>query len=357
MTPLSKGALLLSVYSIDEHSQLFSHQGRIARDLAKQFSYTYVLMNDEFPVDLNARDIFTDVFSLKSSSKVAFVVKSWLLVLRSYKKHRRNLVVFSFMTDYFSAVTGPLTKVLRVKHILWYAHAYRSIFLIISELFVSKIISSTRESLPSKSKKAKLLGQMVDSGLFNFKRDRDYGLKASALFVGRVDKTKGLDEIISALATSHKFKKGFKLLVIGEPTLGNEAFYNNLRSEIYSKNLEESVLFLGARSANEVNDLMSTSDFLIHNFKGSLDKVLVEAALTGLPIVTTNRGFHRAFSTSLNASLPIREMRIDDELELFFRLTPKEIAEQAEHRYKTALSDHTYESWFNKLLVEFDIYD
>jgi len=312
-------------------------------------------MNDELPKDFDAKGTFTDVYSLKSTSKVSFTFMSWLLLLRSYIKHRRNLVVFSFMTDYFSAVTGPLTKTLRVKHLLWYAHAHRSMFLKISELFVTKIISSTRESLPSKSKKSILLGQMVDSSLFQLKTGRDFSLKRTALYVGRIDKSKGLDEIISTLASSDRFLIGLKLLIVGEPTSGNETFYTNILSEVNAMNLEQRVIFLGRRRATEVSNLMSKSDFLIHNFKGSLDKVLVEAALTGLPIVTTNKGFHREFANGIDSLPPIKEMKIKNELEIFFKLTSEEVAEQAELRYKTALSGHTYESWFEKLLIELEV--
>jgi glycosyltransferase involved in cell wall biosynthesis len=354
MARMMHKALLLSVYSLNLQSQLFSHQGRIAYDLAKQFEYTYVVVNRNFEPYESVETAFSKTFSFRTRPKLNFIISSWILIVRLSRKHRNSLVVFSFMTDYFSAVTSILTKFLGIKHVLWYAHAHKSFPFFISSFFVDRIISSTRDSLPSKSKKANLLGQMVDSQIFTYLANRDYKKSTVALYVGRVDESKGLDEIIIALHASGCFSGDFKLIVIGEPTPGNEHFYSRLNLLISEMHIEKHITFLGKQSPKEINELMHSSDFLVHNFKGSLDKVLVEAALTGLPIITTNLGFQREFLQVYKGTSLDNRLTFSDELRYFFQMKVEERTARVNNCYMTALLSHEYGSWFKKLLQELD---
>lgn len=341
-------ALLISLYSLDPENQVFGHQKNVATDLASRFYPTYIVTNEDKGAT-NVSDYGTKyIFSNKTDNRIKYCLNSLWFVIKLYVKHKRQLVIFSFMTDYFSATVSFLTRMLGIRHVLWYAHANPSVFFKISEKLVDVIVSSTKESLPSSSHKCILIGQMVDSKKFAPRTTRTFDGTKRALYVGRLDPSKGVSQILGHIASICKEIPGFHLNVIGEPTSTNIGYRSHLLYECKRLNIESMVTFLGVKSDVEVNRYMNESDFLVHHFQGSLDKVLVEAALTKLPIITINRGFHREFKTQY--SLPLTD---DDlfhyELTDFFQLSAHQRMALSEKRYQIALSKHTYGNWIRQI--------
>lgn len=348
-------ALLISLYSLDPENQVFGHQKNVATDLASRFYPTYIVTNeDKSALDISGHGT-TDVFSHKTDKKMKYLINSLWLVLRLYIRHKRQLVIFSFMTDYFSATVSFLTRILGIRHVLWYAHAKPSIFFKISEKLVDVIVSSTKESLPSNSHKCILIGQLVDSKNFAPHSSRTFDRPRKALYVGRLDPSKGVSQILGHIANICKEMPGFHLNVIGEPTSANKGYLAHLLLECKRLDIESMVTFLGVKSAVQINHYMNESDFLVHYFQGSLDKVLVEAALTKLPIITINRGFHREFKTQY--PLPLSD---DDlfhyEFTRFLQLSTHQRKALSDGRYQIALSKHTYGNWIRQIsgIIEAD---
>ena len=72
------------------------------------------------------------------------------------------------MTSIQSTFISPLTRVLRIRHYLWYAHTSNNIYLQISRALTNGIITSTPGSCPIKGRKVYPIGQAVDSKVFNW---------------------------------------------------------------------------------------------------------------------------------------------------------------------------------------------
>ena len=111
------------------------------------------------------------------------------------------------------------------------------------------------------------------------------------LYVGRISKVKRVDEIIRAL----KFlPDSYTLTVVGD---GEE--YLNMKKIVESTQLEERVVFEGAKNPLELKDFYTRHDILILNsIHEGIPMVTLEAQSYKLPVVTTNVG---GISRILNA--------------------------------------------------------
>lgn len=106
------------------------------------------------------------------------------------------------------------------------------------------------------------------------------------LFVGRLEKRKGIDILLDALTDAHQQFPGFKVVFLGEltdcPRSVYEEFMTIARSWAYHP---------GAVDSTTVRRIMLCSDLLVLPSRSEpLGRVLIEAQLAGLPVVGTRTG-------------------------------------------------------------------
>jgi hypothetical protein len=73
------------------------------------------------------------------------------------------------MTSVQSAFISPITRIIRLRHYLWFAHTSNGIFLKVSRLLSNGIITSTPGSCPLKGNKVYPIGQSINSKNFRKK--------------------------------------------------------------------------------------------------------------------------------------------------------------------------------------------
>lgn len=106
------------------------------------------------------------------------------------------------------------------------------------------------------------------------------------LFVGRLEKVKGPDVLLNAIAKLSSSKKKFHVDILGDGTL-----LPTLREHIKDNNLEKVVALRGRASETEVAQYMANADCLVIPSRNeSLPLVLLEAAKSALPAVATDVG-------------------------------------------------------------------
>jgi len=116
-----------------------------------------------------------------------------------------------------------------------------------------------------------------------FRKKKD---KLKLLFVGRLEKRKGLLFLINSLAIYKKiFKEEFILNIVGKGD-------NKKHKDVVKKlNLEEEITFQGYLSDEELNNYYRNSDiFIIHSQMEGFGLTILEAIQFGIPIIGTNRG-------------------------------------------------------------------
>lgn len=106
------------------------------------------------------------------------------------------------------------------------------------------------------------------------------------IFVSRVVKMKGVEDVIKAFAEITKFKKNSKLWIVGD---GDGKYINTLKTLIEKRNIQNEVKFFGKVSEEKKLELMRRAHLLLHaSIKEGWGLVTVEAASQGTPSVVYN---------------------------------------------------------------------
>jgi glycosyltransferase involved in cell wall biosynthesis len=132
----------------------------------------------------------------------------------------------------------------------------------------------------------------IDLDLFQASR-RDpqafapFGLNGEpkVLYVGRLSREKSLDALIDAFALASPSVPEARLVIVGTGPYAKP---------LASRAAGERVLFLGARTGDELAKLMASSDvFVSPSETETFGNTVVEAQASGLPVVVANRGAAR----------------------------------------------------------------
>ncbi len=111
------------------------------------------------------------------------------------------------------------------------------------------------------------------------------------LYVGRLVKNKGLEELLDVFKNLNEKFPDIKLIIIGDGSL-----YDEILSYIKQNNFEDSIFLKGRLSHDLISYYYNISDVLIMNvLSGSLANVIIEAIASGLPIVASDIGTYKEF--------------------------------------------------------------
>ena len=125
---------------------------------------------------------------------------------------------------------------------------------------------------------------------------KDLGLSPSdfvLLFSGRVNKEKGVMELISAIQQLNQYPN-IKLLILGSSFFGNASkdddFIQSLKQR--AKNIKDRIIFTGFIPYEMMPDYLKISDVatIPSNWDDPFPTTVLEAQAMGLPIITTRRG-------------------------------------------------------------------
>jgi glycosyltransferase involved in cell wall biosynthesis len=127
-------------------------------------------------------------------------------------------------------------------------------------------------------------GAGVDIGIFK-PSERKYRKTAGFILTSRMLKDKGISEYINASKIVRTKYSGAKFILAGDIDKENHASYTELelRKELNGTGIE----WLGQR--NDIAELLQNSDVMVFpSYREGLPKSLIEAAATGLAIITTD---------------------------------------------------------------------
>ena len=317
---------------MDSAHPSLGHQFSVVTHLAKNFSSVEVLTTSYSGESLPSNVRVTTV-TWKPGNPFRNASQLWLAFLKICLTRKPNFV-FSHMAPLSSIAIASLTRLCRVPHTLWYAHAHNPISLRLAVSLVDTVVSSTVGSFPFKTSKLILIGQGVDAQLFS-KSDTSMTSRFDLVYAGRMDSSKNVLLIISTLA---EFKTRFpqiRLTLIGN---GSSIFVDDTnRDWVQAK---ESV-----KRDNLPGEFVKHGTF-IHAFIGSLDKVLVEAAMMRLPIISINPEFLREFETFSPSGF---DKSLNNQLNNYFVLNSADIDQAASKNLVIAKTYHELSGWVSRL--------
>ncbi len=107
--------------------------------------------------------------------------------------------------------------------------------------------------------------------------------------IARIDRAKGLIELVQAFSKLVENNKDIRLIIVGEPTVGEETFFKELKNQVSKLKVQELVLFTGFRS--DIPEILSVFDiFVLASYGEAFGYVLLEASAAKLPIIATDSG-------------------------------------------------------------------
>lgn len=338
--------LLVINFSMDSGNALLSHQSSVVKSLAKNFDRVFVITGEAGAQrDFENVQIYSTQW--RPGHKVRNIVNFYRIFFSIIFRFRIS-VVFSHMTDVQSAMTAPFTRILRVRHVLWYAHTHKSPFLEFASYFVNTIVTSTSGSCPLQIDKVHTIGQGVDTQLFQFSR-RSKSDTPRCVHVGRFDPSKKIEVIINAIDELRDRGMALNLTLVGSSSSASSAIYSEkITEKVKMSGMSSWIDFYPSIKRQELPEFLHDFDIFVHAYTGSLDKSIIEATLLGLPVATENQEYIKIFGAWASEG----EVDLRKELDALIRIEPQKLYLELRRRRKIAEVEHSLTNWINKLNCE-----
>jgi glycosyltransferase involved in cell wall biosynthesis len=345
MLKVSDKNLLIVNNFMDVSHPTLAHQSEIALALTPNFNKVYILTEEISGISVPPN---TEIFIY--ASKIDFlpfkIIKFFVLFLYLTSTKRVN-VVFSHMSSRHSAIMGPILRAWGKKHVLWYAHKSKPLTLLLSYVFVDKLVSSTKGSCPIEGSKVLYIGQSINEAHFELKYASNSPIR-NLVHVGRFDPSKNISLILASFVELRRIYPDIYLTIIGDPSDTKSIRHKELLSAKYADHLNQGLItFMPSVQRVNVGKVLANFDLFVHAFRGSLDKTLLEATLVGLPVATLNSEY-----TSEFGNWCMDDANQDDlkkELLCLMKIPLKNQNDEILRRRNLVLENHTLSRWIEEL--------
>ena len=340
---VASSKLLVFNYVMDVADPLLSHQHEAVKELAQGFDQVTVITGQvgEYESSPTVKVHSTNWVSGRPISNIANLLKTALpIIIRG-----RYNSVFFHMTDVQAAILSPLIWLRRRKQYLWYAHTFKSKYLIFASFWASGILSSTKGSCPIKNSRVITIGQAIDTDKF-IKRKNTYFEFNKLIHIGRFDKSKNIDILIDEFKQLRAIHSEITLELIGNTSNSESlSWAQQVVTDSQSSIDSNAVIFKKAIKRGEIPEVLAGSDCFFHAYIGSLDKSLIEATMVGIPVVTLNPEYIQIFGRWCSD----KTLTLGSEYLALRSLSQSDLRLEIDRRFKVANDHHSLKNWIKQL--------
>jgi glycosyltransferase involved in cell wall biosynthesis len=292
--------VLVINFTLDDDSPVLPWQSAIARSLARRVGAVHVFTEwlGAFPND--QANLTFDAMPHWPFGVPRSLGSRWLMIPKLMATIRRFKpdVCFIHMAHEWSYRIGPYLRARGVPVLLWYAHGSVTRRLHLSTRFASSIVTSTPEGFRIDTPKRKIIGQAIDTGIFQASEQREHSL--SVVSVGRISRRKRVDLLIEAFAKVLS-KPGLAdaRLELAGPQLTDDdnTFRAELDALVSRLGIGSAVTFHGGLAQRQLATLNAAAGLHVNvSETGSMDKTVMEALACGCPVLTSNPAFFDEFA-------------------------------------------------------------
>jgi glycosyltransferase involved in cell wall biosynthesis len=218
------------------------------------------------------------VFHFGAGTKALRGVRYETALVRSLRP--RPLAMIAHMCPIYAVLAAPILRPLRVPTVLWYVHHEVKPTLRVATRVVTRIASVDFASFPLATPKLAAIGHGIDvSALACTPSGRDGPLRLLAL--GRYSRVKRLEVVLDAIARADA-----EVTLTAHGPDGHDAY----RAELVTRAAELGVdaRFGGPVRFADVPRLYAEHDALVSNTRGGADKVVLEAAASCRPALSSS---------------------------------------------------------------------
>ena len=342
-----KRNLLVLNYVMDEAHPALAHQVSVVEGLARVFdSVTVITGTSKYQSSIQNIRVISSGW--EPGENVRNVLKFTTIFIREILQGN-YVSVFSHMTVIQSCLSGPILRVLRINHFLWYAHAQNSFFLRWAHVWCTGIITSTFNSCPIRGNKVYYIGQSIDEKLFTTKSHIDTPL-TRLIHVGRLDPSKRINIIIESVMRIRKSSPRVTLMFLGSASTPKSQEYVNEIKKYWELEVNEGWLeFHESIPRNNLPNFLKLYDVFVHAFQGSLDKSLIEATFSNLAVATINHEYQRDFGVWSSDS-----DSLESEIRSLICRSVEELTPELYRRLEIAYEKHSFSKWIQQLKTILD---
>ena len=180
---------------------------------------------------------------------------------------------------------------------------------------------------PKLQAKTTVIENVVDTSIFQIATTQEFE-QYDFLFVGRLEKVKGLDLLLECFSEAYAKRSSMRLAIIG---YGSEE--TKIKRFIEKNNLLDNIAFLGAKSRDEIAEIMNASKALIiTSYTENKPTVICEAHTVGIPVLAVDVGGISTMVDSTNGM----------------------VVPRAKERLASAMSYDFWQQNFNSILISDD---
>ena len=253
--------------------------------------------------------------------------------------------VFYHMTDLQCALLSPLIRIRKRRQYLWYAHTFKSRYLSFSSIWVNQIITSTYGSCPMPTSLVTPIGQAIDEKKFQLLDSGTFDLD-KIVHIGRFDKSKNIEFLISSVREIRKSFPEASLTLIGSPANAESKTWSETLIAASQSDIKEGWLIIRESiPREEFRAEIAKQGCFLHAYVGSLDKTLIESTMLGIPVVSINPEYLSIFGSWSRAN----GVNLVDEYLAMRTNTMTQLLSENARRHEIARSKHSLGHWISEL--------
>lgn len=270
-------------------------------------------------------------------------------------------ILFEKKTDFFWINQGgpypllllPFKLLLRKPIYQWKAHPYISKQMRFYARYCdTKIFTCTTNSFPMNLPKVKIVGHGIDVDRFHIESVEKTGDIVTA---GRITPGKHVDVMFRVLdICNRQYGTRYRLDIYGSDD-NNCRYRKYLEALIKELKLSEQVSFKGLVKQADLPAILNTYRVFVNFSETALDKAIVEAMASGLPVLSTNRCVAEILPQDLKPLLFVSEdnlHQIGTALHNLLSQNEARLAEIGKTLREVAVQNHSVERLIQKILVE-----
>jgi len=343
--------LLIINYEMNDDSPVLSWQASVARELAKRCDEVQVLteiaVRYQGAENLRVHTMPRRPFGVPKRLGGGFLVNPQLArILRDFKPD----ACFIHMAARWAYCLYPVLKRHNIPVLLWYAHGSVSWRLKLALKCVDRVITSTPEGFRLPSPKVHVIGQAIDTELFDI--PSSLSPRPEIVYVGRISERKRVHLMPEVLAELRRLAPDvpWRIKLVG-PTLTAEdhSYIAALRQKISALGFADFIELAGSMPQKETARLYQSAALHLNlSETGSMDKTVMEALATGCPVLTTNIAFRETlkdFPDMFSASSAPAELAA--KILTLFRNPPQRASLRA-----LVAGQHDLVSWAGKVMEQ-----
>lgn len=281
--------LLITTQAVDLSDPILGFFHRWIEEFSKHCDEVHVICLRRGETQLPAN---VHVHSLGKESGRGRVARTFTFLKLVWTLRNKHDAVFAHMNPEYVVLAGWFWRLRSKPVVLWYVHKSVTWWLKVAVWFATVVCTAVRNSISIQSPKIRVLGHGIDiAAMQGIPASLDATLVMKT--VGRISKSKGIDTILDMCDLLARENEPFALAVIGAPATDEErVFATAMERRAAAAPFAARVQFKGPIRNTQVPEaLIGTNFFLNISNTGGLDKSVLEAALLGIPVLSTNPTF------------------------------------------------------------------